>query len=334
MRHRRSTQAIHGFSIIELMIAMTLGLFLTSVVLKIVLDSKDSYVLQKSLGETQEIGRFALDVIARDIRNADFWGCPKTLSNIVNNLNPANTPSSNTEFKSGVSGEDGATNLPDTLTLSGAYRESYDVLSPYMGKTSSDINILSNNNLDYGGIVLISDCIQGDIFQISNLDVKSSGEIKHEVIDEQLPQNYNINPCSSSASTHCLSNAYKEGAKIYVIRTLIYSITNDNNGTPSLSVSLNGSTPELLVSNVENIQFKYGEDTDEDGIINIYRDATDVVNWQDIYSVQISIVTRSTEELNTPAVNYVFNGEVISPQDRKHRRVFSTVVALRNRLSR
>ncbi len=342
MNHRRSTQAIHGFSLIELMIALTLGLFLTSVVLKMVFDSKGSYVLQKSLGETQEIGRFALDVIARDIRNADFWGCKKTLSNIENNLSPANTPFSDTDFPSGVFGEDGATNSPDTLTLRGAYRESYDVLPPYMGNASSNISIIPDNSLDPGDIVLISDCVRGDIFRITNSDVKSTGLIQHLVINGQFPQNYNninyfyynINYCTSVSSAHCLSNVYKEGAKVYAIQTLVYSITNDNNGTPSLSVSLNGTTPELLVSNVENIQFKYGEDTDKDGIANIYKDAANVVSWQDVYSVQISILTRSTEELNIPPVNYRFNGETITPQDRKFRRVFSTVVALRNRLWR
>ena len=65
-------KAQQGFSLVELMIAMLLGLLLLVGVVNLFLGSSQTYRLQEALFRVQESGRFALDIIQRDLLNAGF----------------------------------------------------------------------------------------------------------------------------------------------------------------------------------------------------------------------------------------------------------------------
>ena len=63
-----------GMTLIELMVAMSIGLFLTGGALYIYSQSKNTYRSSDSLSRLQESARFALDTIEPDIRLARYWG--------------------------------------------------------------------------------------------------------------------------------------------------------------------------------------------------------------------------------------------------------------------
>jgi len=71
---RISKQA--GLSLIELMIALTLGLILTLGVIEIFLSSKRSYTVVTAQSETQENGRVVKHFLGRGLRHAGFWSDP------------------------------------------------------------------------------------------------------------------------------------------------------------------------------------------------------------------------------------------------------------------
>ena len=64
-----------GFSLVELLIAMALGLMLTLGVLDVFLATKESFVLQQRSAAMQENARFLLSRMAQDIRQAGQLGC-------------------------------------------------------------------------------------------------------------------------------------------------------------------------------------------------------------------------------------------------------------------
>jgi type IV pilus assembly protein PilW len=70
MKHR-SRQS--GLSLVEVLIGMLLGLFLVGGVLQVFASSRQTYRVHDATSRMQESGRMALEVIARDIRMADFW---------------------------------------------------------------------------------------------------------------------------------------------------------------------------------------------------------------------------------------------------------------------
>jgi type IV pilus assembly protein PilW len=72
---RAATAAQRGFSLIELLIAMALGLILVLGVTQLFLGSKRSFVLQQQMATLQENARFVLTRISRDLRQAGLFGC-------------------------------------------------------------------------------------------------------------------------------------------------------------------------------------------------------------------------------------------------------------------
>jgi len=63
-----------GMTLIELTVAMAIGLFLIGGALYVYSQSKNSYRAGDSLARLQESARFALDTIEPDIRLARYWG--------------------------------------------------------------------------------------------------------------------------------------------------------------------------------------------------------------------------------------------------------------------
>lgn len=61
-----------GFSMVELLVALVIGLFLLAGVLQAFVSSNHTYITNDSLARTQENGRFALEFVSRDIRNAGY----------------------------------------------------------------------------------------------------------------------------------------------------------------------------------------------------------------------------------------------------------------------
>ena len=86
------------------------------------------------------------------------------------------------------------------------------------------------------------------------------------------------------------------------------------------------------------MQVSYGEDTDGDRIVNFYRHANAVVNWNAIISVNVSMLMRS-EQWGTNRDNKTYTllsattggVTVAAANDRRQRMLFTTSIALRNR---
>jgi len=108
--------------------------------------------------------------------------------------------------------------------------------------------------------------------------------------------------------------------------TIIYSINN---------MVLRKNSDDLI-EGIENMQILYGEDSNADGWANYYVPANNVVNWEKVVSIRISLLAVTLDNnLTTQPMPYTFNGKKTPPPpvtDRKIRRVFTTTIALRNRL--
>jgi type IV pilus assembly protein PilW len=64
-----------GLTLVELLVAATLGLLLIGGILYTYLGSRGAFRSTKSTARVQEAGRFGLDALARDVRQAGFVGC-------------------------------------------------------------------------------------------------------------------------------------------------------------------------------------------------------------------------------------------------------------------
>ena len=76
-----------GVTLIELMLAMAIGLIIMLGVGTVYSNSKKTYRVQEEFSRMQENGRFALEYIARFVRGAGYAGCASGLSAVTNDLN-------------------------------------------------------------------------------------------------------------------------------------------------------------------------------------------------------------------------------------------------------
>ena len=324
-----------GLSLVELMIAMVIGLILLTGILQITVANSNNSRMHEQMSRVQEAGRFAIDILSKDIRMADFWGCASSLSKITNNLNPAGSGYAGFEFANGVAGEDGVSGGPDSITLSGAYGTGITIQPPYGPQANSNVKVPADNSLEQFDIVLISDCLAGDIFEITNANPGGSGTVDHNTGTVAIgPGNYN--PSATCASGHCLSKVYEDDASIYSLQSLTYSIQQAAFQEPKLVRSLNGGTPVELVSGVEDMQLDYGVDTNDDEVADFYKTATQVTaagQWEAVITVKVSLLIRARETYMDEDQTYIFNGNTFTSNDHRLRRVFTTVVTIRNRTS-
>lgn len=64
-----------GFTLIEVLVALMLGVLLLAGLVNIFANSAKLYARLEARSEVMESGRFAVDVIAQDLRQAGNWGC-------------------------------------------------------------------------------------------------------------------------------------------------------------------------------------------------------------------------------------------------------------------
>src|SRR5688572_9551627 len=79
-----------GLSLIELMIAITLGLVLMAGVTQMFLSSQTVFHTQQAMSRIQENGRLGMAFMAKDIREAGYMGCLSDPTAIKNDLKTAN----------------------------------------------------------------------------------------------------------------------------------------------------------------------------------------------------------------------------------------------------
>jgi type IV pilus assembly protein PilW len=102
--HSRASQL--GLTLVEMMIAMVLGLLILLAVSSIYIGSRQTFRMQDDNARLQETGRYALEVLGRSVRQAGFWNMP---------INPVATA---TAFGgTPITGADGAAGASDTVTV-------------------------------------------------------------------------------------------------------------------------------------------------------------------------------------------------------------------------
>lgn len=70
IRQEASRQSQQGFTLVELMISSVIGLLLTTAMLAAFVASSRTYQLQDAMSEVQEDGRFAMNILMRDLRQS------------------------------------------------------------------------------------------------------------------------------------------------------------------------------------------------------------------------------------------------------------------------
>jgi len=299
----------HGLSMIELIIAMALGLFLVFALVEILINGKQSFSSANNLSRLQENGRIATDLIVSDLKRAGYAGGNSNVPNISGTTAPelptANCPPTNTNWglmiEQPVFGKNdkrgGYGCIPDADYLRG------DILvvrhaAPWVEDPAA---------LIAGRVYLRSSLFSGRTFKAGN-DVTDAPE--------------NDVPETPNSVRELIAHGYYVGPS---------GRTCNGADVPSLwRVSLSDAgLPERkeLLSGIENLQVQYG-------INNQYLDADDIAlaNWPDVTTVRIWLLVRSecAESGYSDARTIVMGDDNYVVDDSYRRQLYSSVVMIRN----
>lgn len=347
----KTQNAQMGFSLVEMMVALVLGLVLIGGIGHLFLSANRTYMLQDELSRIQENARFALDLISRDIRMSGYTGCPAT-TDVANAL--YTTTSSRdwmAHFDKGILGIP----LANKSRLDSSAISEAVVIYKLDGEQS--VNITNHNtstarmtlpaphNYNQGDLLaaVSPSCQQVSIFKAG---ANTSGStVSHEAgstgslynCTSQLKGQYN---CMSSASEASVMD--HTGAELVPVSSVAYYL-RESNGVSNLyrkfageTASGNANSAEALLEGIDGINLLYGFDSDGDGVANQYRTAASLGlfsdNWTSVTSVRLELLARSFNEVAESPQAYFFGGSRITPTDNFIRRTFVMTVELRNRV--
>ena len=342
--HRFPSHRSAGVSLIEVMVAIVIGLFLLGGVTQVYLVSKQTYRFQEDLARLQESGRFALEILSKDLRMAGYIGCT-TAAAFANAI--AGAPGDwRFDFSHAIYGYDnGPTGFPSEfqtdahsgtdalVVMRGDSEQSYLVKT--QASATAAIELATAHNLAQGDTVLVTDCTQSALFRKSGT---STSDVEHATgtnCDARLGGTYDCDDVSTAIN-------YSYGPDARVMGTSIkayYVGDSEQPNVPALFrerlLASGGTQAEELVQGVENMQVLYGVDTDAtpDGVANQYKAAGTVTSteWPNVVSVRIALLMRSANEVASSPQTYWYQDASHTPGDRYLRREFATTVRLRNR---
>ncbi len=301
-----------GLSLIELMIAIPLGLLLMFAVLQVFSGSVQGVNLQHAFARVQENGRMSIELMIRDIRGAGFWGCYRGDTAINNLLDTEdenyddsllpddqatvageNNVSANTSI-AGITVKEGS----DTLTLRGAKSFSEIKLDPdkLMNTKSAIIHIVKGIGkeevIKEGDILLIGDCTAADMFTNTKADPFQSGIIGRNT------GTINVAGAVKNKSKE-LTKTYGLSAQILTPYVKNYFIGENSAGGYSLYRSEEGTASEL-VRGVSDLQLLYGEDTTANGSVDTFSDASAVSDMDNVRAIRVQLVSESGDASSAP----------------------------------
>jgi type IV pilus assembly protein PilW len=359
-----------GMTIVELMVAVAVGLVLMTIAFSIFLSNKQTAEITEDLGRLQESGRFAVEQLSRDLRMAGHWGCHDGGPDaVVNTLNGA-AGGSVFNNSNGIEGFEpgapvawrpsGGTDVTASVPLSGIVAGTDAVSIRYMSGAGfnpttamaaidSDLQVVASSGFRQGDVLMVSDCQGAHIFQVTNADAYDTGTLSHTADASMTPGN-------STADFTAGGDPRTYGTNAMVARMVStrYYVANGTNGPVLLRTRLAGSgtssteAVDEIAEGVETMQILYGEDTDGDvsRSPDAYRDADNVVNWVNVVSIRVGLLLRTVDEYGTQTDSrrYNVNGTVVCPTgdtdasctavrhpvDRRRRRVFETTIVIRN----
>ena len=121
----QSRQAQHGFTLVEILVAMVIGLLMMAGIMQISAANKESSRLQRNMGFVQENIRVSMDLLNRDIRMAGFNTNPNV------DVPPFITVSAPTTITTAAITADGGGADNDQITL--RYQSATDCLNVNTG---------------------------------------------------------------------------------------------------------------------------------------------------------------------------------------------------------
>jgi type IV pilus assembly protein PilW len=328
---RRRTQ--RGRTLIELMIALAIGLFITGIAMGLVLSNRQTYNMSEGLSRIQEAARTGFELLARDIRDAGLNSC----GGAPQFVNVLNNPASLwwTQWNGGLRGYDGSETFVGAPFGSAASQRVAGTSALQIMRTGSQPQTVSahdtgahritfspaNRVLATGDLAIVCNFSQASLFQVTDAD---GTQVEHS--NAGSPGNCSrglgfANPpdCSADGQTY----RFEANAVAMRLESLAWYVGN-NGRTTTTSRSLYRVAPQNAAGTLTLIAEEV-----IDGVVDLrvdylvegataYVAATAVTDWNTVVGARLRLIIDEPDRPSTAA-------------DRVQR-TMTHVVMLRNRM--
>jgi type IV pilus assembly protein PilW len=325
----------HGMSLVELMVALTIGTFLLAGAISVFGKTRDLYRTNEAAARLQETARYAMGTIEADLRMANYWGLMSRADLIENGpaLDLANLPAVDPAYSlpaelqgyAGTINQCGAmwaVKLPAYVEATNSYTlgcaadgagavAGADTLT--IRRASTQVIAAAGLGASAGQIKLQTSRVQGSLFSSAT-----------------LPAGY-LPPLSETRAL--VVNGYYVGQD-----------SDERAGTPSLrrkQLDLQGGAPTIfdlqIVPGVEDLQVEFGGDFNDDQNADYFVQPNVAIPAGDqIVAVRVWLLVRA-EQQETGFVDgrtYEYASRVGAgayvPNDAFRRVLVTKTIALRN----
>mgnify|MGYP001586905671 CR=1 FL=1 len=313
-----------GFSLVELMIASTIGLLILTAMISVFVSSMESRNEVEKNSRQIENGRFAVEMLKEDIQLAAFYGDYFPASITWTTPDPCATILNDMGFTTG-NVPVGINGYPDTVTSAtqpsclSSRMAGTDIL--VIRRTSTtQLKIDANEdgtrdanvtNEDGSAGVSVASLGAGHYLQVSNCADTPSETAYVMGKDPAAFVLHGVKPAGTPSS--CM-NGGLASVRQYFVRIFYIATCNDcgaGDGIPTLKMvelspatgvcstdpaaSCGSMTTRSIAEGIENLQFEYGIDTNGDGTPESYSTAPATADWQNVTAVKIFLLARNTE---------------------------------------
>ena len=297
-----------GVSMVELMVAMALGLFLLFALVEILINGKQSFGSANHLSRLQENGRIATNLLVSDLKRAGYMGGNSDVPKISGTTPPqapqATCPTGNTNW--GLMITQPIFGLDDTRTgydciSAGAYLRG-DILAVRHAAPWVETGALIGTRT-----YLRSSLFDGKTFLGSaQADVTNNVPNTPNSVREMLAHAYFVGPSGRSCGSAAVPSLFR--------------VRLGDNGRP---------VSEELLPGIEHFQVQYG-------INDQYLDADKIAlaDWPNVVTARIWLLVRSecAESGYADGATYTMGDINYTPNDSFRRQLYSSVVMIRNQI--
>jgi len=341
---RRKAQA--GFSLIELMVALTIALVL---LLGLGLLFNQTSVARGELDKASrqvESGRYAMQVISDDVRHAGYYGAlsnaPTLAASVTSLPDPCSTTLSVVQNSLAIPLQ-GYAGAATAAALDAGKLGCLDAAAAYKADTAvlvvrrADTSIAASAPTAGWFNIQVSGCPGDPVAYVLDLDTNPGAFSLH-----------------TNTAPGCIPVTGAPAAKIAPIYTHIYFISTCSgtdcsatgaDSVPTLKridVTPTGTPITPIVDGVENLQFDYGLDSPPgDGTPDVYTNTADhaatvpsnLTEWQNVMSLKIYLLARNLDstagyaDAKTYALGPV---NVVTPAGAFKRHAYTQLVRLNN----
>ncbi|MEH6593004.1 MAG: PilW family protein [Halioglobus sp.] len=322
-RHR-----VRGFTLIELMISILLGLILSLGIVNVYLGSKRNYAAEEDMARIQENGRYAINFLKRELMQVGFYGGRLDVDEM-----PAGTVTTDC-----VAAGNWALDASVPLELINDFNSS---LVTKNGTTLSNTCLIVSEIVSGTDIVTVKrtagEPTLRDGAYTAGVTAAKNTQWYLRVQDYGSQKSWIYNDTAGFNSTDDVPGSkvdyWEFYSQIFYIRN--YSLVAGDD-IPTLCVErlvASEMTTECLVEGVEDMQLEYGLDNNFDGFPNQFVSDPNTPDIGDAVVAKVYLLLRGTSPIAgyTNTKTYNLGQKVVAAKNDAYlRRVMTTTVQMRN----